>query len=73
MEIQSLDLREHRCPMALLMAKRACATLGQGQQIALYVSDSGALKDIPRYLTNNGFDFEQQTVHGATVFHVTKL
>ncbi|OEE68248.1 sirA-like family protein [Enterovibrio norvegicus FF-33] len=55
------------------MAKRACATLGQGEQIALYVSDSGALKDIPRYLNSNGFDFEQQIVHGVTVFCVTKL
>ncbi|MDD1792589.1 sulfurtransferase TusA family protein [Enterovibrio makurazakiensis] len=73
MEIQSLDLREHRCPMALLMAKRACATLGQGEQIALYVLDSGTVKDIPRYLNGNGFDFEQSVVSGATVFYVTKL
>ncbi|WP_028024691.1 sulfurtransferase TusA family protein [Enterovibrio calviensis] len=73
MEIQSLDLREHRCPMALLMAKRACAKLGQGEQLALYVLDSGTVKDIPRYLNSNGFDFEQSVVSGATVFYVTKL
>ena len=73
MEIQSLDLREYRCPMALLMAKRACATLEQGEKITLSVIDSGAVKDIPRYLKGNGFDFEQSVVHGATVFYITKL
>ncbi|WP_325891914.1 sulfurtransferase TusA family protein [Grimontia sp. NTOU-MAR1] len=73
MEIQSLDLREQRCPMALLLAKRACAALKQGQQIALYITDSGALKDIPRYLDKNGFEFESQLVQGATVINVTKL
>lgn len=73
MEIQSLDLREQRCPMALLLAKRACTLLEQGQQITLYVTDSGALKDIPRYLENNGFVFERQRLDDATVFNVTKL
>lgn len=73
MEIQSLDLREQRCPMALLLAKRACASLKQGQQIALYITDSGALKDIPRYLENNGFVLERQPVQGVTVLNVTKL
>ncbi len=73
MEIQSLDLREQRCPMALLLAKRACALLGQGQQLALYVTDNGALKDIPRYLEGNGFVFERRRLHDATVFNVTKL
>ncbi|EOD80262.1 hypothetical protein D515_00835 [Grimontia indica] len=73
MEIQSLDLREQRCPMALLLAKRACASLKQGQQIALYITDSGALKDIPRYLEKSGFEFECQPVQGATVINVTKL
>ena len=72
MEIQSLDLREQRCPMALLMAKRACSSLKQGQRIALYITDRGALKDIPRYLEKNGFKFERQPVQGATVIHVTK-
>ncbi|AMG29963.1 sulfurtransferase TusA family protein [Grimontia hollisae] len=73
MEIQSLDLREQRCPMALLLAKRACGSLKQGQQIALYIADSGALKDIPRYLEKHGFVFESQSVQGATVLNVTKL
>ncbi|MDD1784148.1 sulfurtransferase TusA family protein [Enterovibrio sp. ZSDZ35] len=73
MEIQSLDLREQRCPMALLLAKRACALLEHGQPIALYVTDAGALRDIPRYLQQHGFVVEHQQSDGTTVLKVTKL
>lgn len=54
MECQTLDLREHVCPMALLLAKRAAAQLGQGDQLIILLGDAGAQQDIPRY-------FEQQT------------
>ncbi|PKF50620.1 sulfurtransferase TusA family protein [Enterovibrio nigricans] len=73
MEIQSLDLREQRCPMALLLAKRACASLEQGQRIALYVTDAGALRDIPRYLLQHGYLVEHQELEGTMVLNVTKL
>ncbi|MEI8610127.1 sulfurtransferase TusA family protein [Enterovibrio norvegicus] len=73
MEIQSLDLRTERCPMALLLAKRTCATLAKDEQIDIVVTDSGALRDIPRYLVNKGFRVTQRTVQDATVLTITKL
>nr|WP_237156683.1 sulfurtransferase TusA family protein [Photobacterium leiognathi] len=55
MEILSLDLTTQRCPLALLLAKRACAKLLSEQQLELRISDSGARNDIPRYLLNHGY------------------
>ncbi|KJG15576.1 sulfurtransferase TusA family protein [Photobacterium angustum] len=55
MEIISLDLMAERCPLALLLAKRACATLSPNQGLEIRISDSGARGDIPRFLHNNGY------------------
>nr|WP_305844387.1 sulfurtransferase TusA family protein [Photobacterium leiognathi] len=55
MEILSLDLTTQRCPLALLLTKRACAKLLSEQQLELRISDSGARSDIPRYLLNHGY------------------
>ncbi|MCW8331778.1 sulfurtransferase TusA family protein [Photobacterium sp. SDRW27] len=60
MEITSLNLTSERCPMALLLAKRATRELGFGQYLRIHISDAGARQDIPRYLLNNGFNIEEQ-------------
>ncbi|WP_338046946.1 sulfurtransferase TusA family protein [Photobacterium alginatilyticum] len=60
METPSLNLTSERCPMALLLAKRATKVLCCGQRLKIHISDQGARQDIPRYLLNHGFDIEQQ-------------
>ncbi|WP_036801012.1 MULTISPECIES: sulfurtransferase TusA family protein [Photobacterium] len=61
METLSLDLTAERCPMALLLAKRATRELHCGQRLEIYISDAGARQDIPRYLLNHGFNVEELT------------
>lgn len=73
MEIQSVDLREHGCPMALLLAKRACVALNKGEQITLLINDSSALSDIPSYLKNNGFIVKKKKIEGMVVLNATKI
>lgn len=60
MEITSLDLTSERCPMALLLAKRAAKGLSFDQGLQIHIADSGARQDIPRYLLNHGFNIEEQ-------------
>lgn len=72
METESFDLRECRCPMALLLTKRACAKLDQGEQLTLMVTDGASLRDIHRYLHRNGFLIEKHIVAEATVLYITK-
>lgn len=59
MEIPSLNLTSERCPMALLLAKRATKGLCFGQRLKIHLSDEGARQDIPRYLLNHGFNIEE--------------
>ena len=55
MERALLNLTTERCPMALLLAKRAVKSLAIGDTLEIHISDTGARQDIPRYLSNHGF------------------
>ncbi len=46
-----LDLRQERCPMALLLAKRHSVKLEVGQSLIIYVSDNSSMKDIVTFLS----------------------
>lgn len=72
METQSFDLREQRCPMALLLAKRACDTLNKGDELSFIISDDTSLRDIHRYFEHNGFLIKKDVVDGATLLYITK-
>ncbi|MEZ9174946.1 sulfurtransferase TusA family protein [Vibrio kanaloae] len=50
-----LDLRQERCPMALLLAKRHSVKLEVGQSLSIYVSDNSSMKDIVRFLSQNTY------------------
>ncbi|MBE3668254.1 oxidoreductase [Vibrio navarrensis] len=60
MEPTQLDLRAHRCPMALLLAKRHSAELVKGSQSVILISDQSSLQDIVRYLQAQHFEIETQ-------------
>ncbi len=60
MESMLLDLREQRCPLALLLAKRHAAKCFQGEktpfpQLVIQVSDSSSKQDIVNYLNTQGY------------------
>ena len=59
MESMLLDLREQRCPMALLLAKRHAAEVFQGEtqryhQLVIQVVDNSSKRDIVNYLSAQG-------------------
>lgn len=58
METLLLDLMAQRCPMALLLAKRTCAALHPEQRVEIRLSDSGARRDIPRFLHHHGYTID---------------
>ena len=55
-----LDLREERCPMALLLAKRYAARLENGQSLLIYISDMSSMKDIVSFLSQQAYSVEQK-------------
>ncbi|MCX2756839.1 sulfurtransferase TusA family protein [Vibrio sp. Sgm 22] len=50
-----LDLRQERCPMALLLAKRHSVKLEVGQTLSIYVSDISSMKDIVTFLSKQTY------------------
>ncbi len=73
MEISRLDLSAYRCPMVLLLAKKACINLGGGERLQLLVTDSASVNDICRYLNQNGFTFKKKIQGESTVLDVQNL
>ncbi|WP_135444108.1 sulfurtransferase TusA family protein [Vibrio tasmaniensis] len=51
-----LDLRQERCPIALLLAKRHSVKLEVGQSLSIYVSDNSSMKDIVTFLSKQAYD-----------------
>jgi len=43
-----LDLREERCPMALLRAKKTCTNL-RGDEFIIHIRDSNSMNDIVQF------------------------
>ena len=73
MELSSIDLREQTCPIALLLAKRACDKLYSGDKLLMLLSDTGSSQDIFRYLARNEFKVEMEIQEKTIVFHIEKI
>ncbi|MGF1688263.1 sulfurtransferase TusA family protein [Photobacterium japonica] len=68
-----LDLTAERCPMALLLAKRATHALKKGEKMEIHMTDAGARQDIPRYLSTQGMAIEVlMDSHHVLAITVTK-
>ncbi|TFH92040.1 sulfurtransferase TusA family protein [Vibrio ouci] len=72
MEPNILDLRQERCPMALLLAKRHTKGLSVGEQTQILVSDSNSMKDITRFLHNHLFSLTCEEMNGYYRMQVIK-
>lgn len=71
MEPNILDLRQERCPMALLLAKRYLISLHEQSSASLLTSDPQSLKDIQRFVTAKGWQHDCQPQEGHFALHVT--
>lgn len=72
MEPNILDLRQQRCPMALLLAKRHTAQLEVGDSVSILISDSGSLKDIQGYLLKQNYSCNNTDNDGYYLLEVVK-
>jgi tRNA 2-thiouridine synthesizing protein A len=51
-----VDARGHRCPMPLLMAKRALNGLSEGQRLGVIATDPGSLRDFEAFARQSGHE-----------------
>ena len=66
-----LDLRSHKCPMALLLAKRYLAQQAQAQSQIL-VRDLSSKQDIERYLQHSKLTYQCHVSDDYFSFHIIK-
>jgi tRNA 2-thiouridine synthesizing protein A len=52
--IDRVDARGHRCPMPLLMAKRALNAVDVGQRVEVLSTDEGSLRDFEVFARQSG-------------------
>ncbi|MEF1291629.1 sulfurtransferase TusA family protein [Vibrio sp. M260118] len=75
MESRILDLRQERCPMALLLAKRHVKGLSVDEHAIILVSESSSFADIAQYLRQNCYELvceEKDGYHRMRVCRIIK-
>jgi TusA-related sulfurtransferase len=58
MQRETVDLTKERCPMSLLLAKRASAKLNSSQSLRILVSDHSSLSDMQAYFQRQKIDVQ---------------
>ncbi|WP_261815736.1 sulfurtransferase TusA family protein [Vibrio gallicus] len=64
-----IDLTEHRCPMSLLLAKRASLELTVGESIKFMVTELSSIEDMIRYFSSN--QWHTQLERTSDCYHLT--
>ncbi|MBA5762029.1 sulfurtransferase TusA family protein [Vibrio sp. 404] len=70
--MKELDLRDQRCPLSLLLAKRHTMALGEGEQIIILVADPSSKSDIIRFLSQHAFDVKCAELGSFYSLNVTR-
>ncbi|ACB55677.1 sulfurtransferase TusA family protein [Aliivibrio fischeri] len=72
METQSLDLTQHRCPMSLLLAKRASQALVTNEILQIKVVDKASLADMIAYFERQLFEVRLEHADAYSFLTVIK-
>lgn len=65
-----LDLEQERCPMSLLLVKRAYKALGSNQTLTVRIIDSQSVRDCRSYLIKHKADVQCQQQGEVTVMTI---
>ena len=71
-QLATLDLREQRCPIALLLAKRHVVALTLGEKCTILVQDASSKSDIVRFLRQHSFHVDCIELCNYYSLYVTK-
>ena len=67
-----LDTRGLNCPLPILKAKKALATLQSGQSLQVTSTDPGAMRDVAAFAKQTGNELLSQESVGNDFVHVLK-
>jgi len=69
---QEIDTRGLNCPLPILKAKKALATMASGQLLKVVATDTGSLKDFQAFAKQTGNALVQQDTVGKEFIHILR-
>ncbi|KQR45871.1 sulfurtransferase TusA family protein [Acidovorax sp. Leaf160] len=69
---QEIDTRGLNCPLPILKAKKALATMGSGQLLKVLATDGGSLRDFQAFAKQTGNELVEQQTVGDEYIHVLR-
>ena len=73
MEAQKeLDTRGLNCPLPILKAKKALATMSSGEMLRVVATDPGSMRDFQAFARQTGNELVEQTNSGDEFVHVLR-
>ena len=65
-----IDTRGLNCPLPILKAKKALATMQSGQVLKVVSTDTGSVRDFAAFAKQTGNPLLSQTTEGSDFIHV---
>ncbi|MDH4389952.1 MAG: sulfurtransferase TusA family protein [Aquabacterium sp.] len=69
---QDLDTRGLNCPLPILKAKKALATLQSGDVLRIVSTDPGSVRDFQAFARQTGNELVEQTSSGGDFVHLLR-
>jgi len=69
---QEIDTRGLNCPLPILKAKKALATMASGQLLKVLSTDTGSLRDFVAFAKQTGNELVSQETVGNEFVHILK-
>ena len=69
---QEIDTRGLNCPLPILKAKKALATMQSGQLLKVVATDTGSMRDFQAFARQTGNELVEQQTVGAEFIHILR-
>jgi TusA-related sulfurtransferase len=69
---QEVDTRGLNCPLPILKAKKALATMQSGQLLKVVATDTGSIRDFQAFAKQTGNELVEQQTVGEEFIHILR-
>jgi len=69
---QEVDTRGLNCPLPILKAKKALATMQSGQLLKVVATDTGSIRDFQAFAKQTGSELVEQQTVGEEFIHILR-
>ncbi|MCS4295683.1 TusA-related sulfurtransferase [Comamonas sp. BIGb0152] len=69
---QEVDTRGLNCPLPILKAKKALATMQSGQLLKVVATDTGSIRDFQAFAKQTGNELVEQQTLGEEFIHILR-